>query len=371
MSTDFSVAFTQDSSPDALFRLAETAVGNGAQSLLILAADGNDCQPREFDPWLKSMPVPVCGGVFPQLIHEQKNHEFGYLVVGIPATVQVHNIEGLSDPGADFAESVETRLAGHDLPASMLVLVDGMASRMGAFLDGIYDVFGSDPVYFGGGAGSLSFEPKPCLFSNEGMLRDHGQMTFLPMRFMLGVQHGWEKFAGPFVVTSVDRNVIKTLDFQPAFQFYREHVEADSGQLFSDDNFFDIAKGYPFGMERSAGSIVVRDPITHTGNHINCVGEVPGNAIVYLLKGRPERLIAAAEEAAQQVTPGEGPAILVDCISRVLFLENQFTSELQAVKRVLDKRPLFGMLTLGEIANGGDYCLEFYNKTMVLAATDG
>jgi hypothetical protein len=24
-------------------------------------------------------------------------------------------------------------------------------------------------------------------------------------------------------------------------------------------------------------------------------------------------------------------------------------------------------LTLGEVANGGDYCLEFYNKTMVLA----
>jgi len=370
LSTNFFVAFTQDPAPAALFELAEAALRNGAQSLLILAADGNNCQPEMLDPWLMAQTLPLCGGVFPQLIHDQKNYEHGYIVVGIPAKVDVFNVPGLSDARADFAESVETLLADHELPVTMLVLVDGMASRIGAFLDGIYDVLGSEPVYFGGGAGSLSFEPKPCIFSNQGMLHDHGQMTVLPMRFTLGVQHGWEKFAGPFVVTGADRNVIQTLDFRPAFEAYREHVEADSGRVFSDDNFFDIAKGYPFGMEKPDGSIVVRDPITHTGNDMNCVGEVPGNAIVHLLKGQPERLIAAAQAAAEQITPGEGPAILVDCISRVLFLESDFVSELETVKRSLNERPLFGILTLGEIANGGDYCLEFYNKTMVLAATE-
>lgn len=370
MSNDFSVAFTDDPSARALFELAETALGNGAESLLILAADGNDCRPAVFDPWLKDVAVPLCGGVFPQLIHAQKNHEQGYLVVGIPAKVHVFNVPGLSDPKVDFAESVEALLADIYLPASMLVLVDGLASRMGAFLDGIYDVLGSEPVYFGGGAGSLSFQSMPCLFTNEGMLRDHGQMTLLPMRFTLGVEHGWEKFAGPFIVTGAERNVIKTLDFQPAFDSYRQHVESDSGQVFTDENFFDIAKGYPFGMERPGGSIVVRDPITRSGSALGCVGEVPDNAIVYLLQGQPERLIAAAEAAAQQVAPGQGPAILVDCISRVLFLEDGFVKELETVKDSLGERPLFGMLTLGEIANGGDYCLEFYNKTMVLATTD-
>lgn len=370
MSNDFSVGFTADPSPEALFRLADTALRDGAESLLILAADANGCQPTVFDPWLTTMTVPLCGGVFPQIIHAEKNHEQGYLVVGIPGEVRVFNVPGLSDQGVDFAASVDGLLGGNDPPESMVVFVDGMASRIGAFLDGVYDVLGSEPSYFGGGAGSLSFEPGPCLFSNAGMLSDHGQMIFLPMRFTLGVQHGWETFAGPFVVTGATDNVIKTLDFQPAFELYQQHVEADSGQVFSDDNFFEIAKGYPFGMERSGGDLVVRDPISRNDSDISCVGEVPVNAIVYLLKGQPERLILAAGEAARQAAPGNGPAILVDCISRVLFLENDFARELEAVKRSLSKRPLFGALTLGEISNGGDYCLEFYNKTLVLATLD-
>jgi hypothetical protein len=249
------------------------------------------------------------------------------------------------------------------------VLVDGLSSRIGALLDGVYDNLGSDPVYFGGGAGSLSFQSKPCLFSNQGMLADHAQLTVLPWQFGLGVEHGWEKFAGPFVVTNSTRNVIHSLDFRPAFEVYREYVEADSGRRFTDDNFFDIAKAYPFGLEKPDGSILVRDPISRTDNDLNCVGEVPANSVVHLLKGQTANLIRAAAAGAAAVPKGAGPAILADCISRVLFLENDFLEELDAVRQSMGDRPLFGMLTLGEIANGGDYCLEFYNKTFVLAAT--
>jgi hypothetical protein len=82
-------------------------------------------------------------------------------------------------------------------------------------------------------------------------------------------------------------------------------------------------------------------------------------------------LIAAAgeaREAAERVFPAGGKPrleIFVDCISRVLFLENEFASELQTA-RVADL-PLVGMLSIGEIANSGDDYLEFYNKTSVVA----
>jgi hypothetical protein len=65
--------------------------------------------------------------------------------------------------------------------------------------------------------------------------------------------------------------------------------------------------------------------------------------------------------------------LLVDCISRVLFLGPRFGEELQAAHRRLQQAggpqvPLFGVLSLGEIANNGTYLLEFYNKTFVLGA---
>lgn len=370
MSVQFELGFTGASEPQQLFELAEAALQKGARSLLILAADANDCRPEAFDAWLKRCPVPVFGGVFPQLIHGGRNHERGYIVAALDQTVTVHPVAGLSDADADYFDAIEPLFADRPEPVSMMVLVDGLASRIGALLDSVYDVLGSDPSFFGGGAGSLSFVQKPCLFSNQGMLVDHAQLIELPARFSLGVDHGWEKFAGPFVVTSGDRNVLESLDFKPAFEVYKQHVEADSGLVFTADNFFDIAKSYPFGMEKPDGSIVVRDPITRDGNNMVCVGEVPKNSIVHLLKGHPENLISAAGRGASALPAGKGAALLTDCISRVLYLENRFVEELQAVQQQLGERALFGMLSLGEVANGGDYCLEFYNKTLVIAAAE-
>ncbi|MFN2343877.1 MAG: hypothetical protein ABR542_10995, partial [Desulfonatronovibrio sp.] len=59
--------------------------------------------------------------------------------------------------------------------------------------------------------------------------------------------------------------------------------------------------------------------------------------------------------------------ILIDCISRVLFMENDFSMELSAVD---DRALTFGALTLGEIANTGDSYLEFYNKTAVVGVLE-
>lgn len=365
----FSISFTADPSPGAAMRLAEAAIGNGAEALMLLACDENECQPGQFNDWLRTLSVPICGGVFPQLIYDWQNQKSGYLIIGLPTRVAVYNIPGLSDTSVNLHDRARETLDLSEPPESLLVLVDGLSSRIGAFLDTIYDQLGSDPVYIGGGAGSLSFQSRPCLFSNTGMLVNHAQLTTLPWKLHLGVEHGWEKFAGPFVVTDSTSNVIHSLDYRPAFDVYKEHVEADTNLRFTENNFFDIAKAYPFGLEKADGSILVRDPINQVDEDLHCVGEVSSNNTVYLLKGRNSNLIEAARNCAAGLPAGSGPAILTDCISRVLFLEDDFFLELDAVRKSLGERPFVGMLTLGEIANGGDYCLEFYNKTFVLAGT--
>lgn len=351
-----------------LKQLCDQALSAGARSLFLLACDANQCRAEIFDDWLRSLPVPVFGGVFPQLVHEHRTLERGFIVVGLDQPVRTVQIEGLSDPQSDFHTRLAAQLDPDEPPGSVLFLLDGLASRIGELLDTVYDQLGNETIYFGGGAGSLSFEPRPCLFSNQGMLADQAQLTFLPGRYLLGVEHGWEKLAGPFMVTEARQNVVQSLDFRPAFEVYREHVEPSSGQSFDTQDFFDIAKAYPFGLEKADGEILVRDPISRSGDALNCVGEVPANSMVYLLKGQPENLIKAAGQGARTIGAGRQPVILADCISRVLFLEQEFPRELAAIRAEVGERPLFGMLTLGEVANGGKICLEFYNKTSVIAA---
>jgi hypothetical protein len=303
----FSLAFTPDPSPAAAIALAEAALAKGAESLILLACDANDCRPEQFDGWLRRLTAPICGGVFPQLIHDWKNHERGYIVVGLPDTVTVYNIQGLSDPGADFTGMVEDALGDRDPPQSLLVLVDGLSSRIGGTARrGVRQTWQRPGLFrWRRRQPEFSIQTLPVLES-RGMLVDHAQLTVLPWPFGLGVEHGWEKFAGPFVVTDSTRNVIHSLDFRPAFEVYREHVEADSGRSFTDDNFFDIAKGYPFGLEKPDGSILVRDPISRGENDLNCVGEVPSNSVVHLLKGQTANLIRAAAAGAAAVPLGNG-----------------------------------------------------------------
>ena len=146
-------------------------------------------------------------------------------------------------------------------------------------------------------------------------------------------------------------------------------------QKFDDSNFFDIAKGYPFGINKIGSEKIVRDPISVSEDGaLVCVGEVPEGSFVDILAGNTQSLVNAAGSAMQQGKAsyaGESScqaALFIDCISRVLYLEDNFKLELEAVHD--DDLPLIGALTLGEIANSGDDYLEFYNKTAVIAVLE-
>ncbi len=56
--------------------------------------------------------------------------------------------------------------------------------------------------------------------------------------------------------------------------------------------------------------------------------------------------------------------LLIDYISRVLFLENDFDKEIAEVFQ--ENMQLIGALPLGEISNSGKDYLELYNKTCVV-----
>ena len=118
----------------------------------------------------------------------------------------------------------------------------------------------------------------------------------------------------------------------------------------------------------------MRDPIAvNAAGELICVGEIPEHAALNVLKGRPEWLIAAADQAALacRLPAGAQPlhSLVMDCISRRLFMGARIADELGAIQRrfqtVAPGLPLEGALTLGEIASYGEGYLEFFNKTVV------
>ena len=360
--------FDDSGTQTSLRALLEQAEADGAQGALILAREANEFSQEQLDPLLRESSIPLFGGIFPRIIYGAQRVERGTIVLSfIEHRPAVSVIDAISDADTDIAELLSKVDAGGF--RSMFVFVDAFATRIDTLINELYFEFGLENHFLGGGAGSLSFEQKPTVITPAGLKQDAAVLASVADDCHVGVQHGWQRIAGPYQVTLAEGNIIQELDFKPAFDVYRSVVEAASSQVFADDNFFEIAKGYPFGISKLDAERVVRDPVSVAKSAgLVCVGNVNTGEFVDILCGEAKHLLDATSRAVELSVPGPAGkgTIFIDCISRVLFLQDEFQKEVDIV--AAGDPSVIGALTLGEIANTGKDYLEFYNKTAVVAA---
>ncbi|MEN3112304.1 FIST signal transduction protein [Uliginosibacterium paludis] len=347
-------------------------LARGAQSLLILAAEDSGQNLAGWNSLLRALPVPVFGGVFPRVLFAGQAHACGVLIVALSCRAEVCIV---ADPDgvASAREALHEALQALRTARTVMLWVDGLSAHIETLISEVYDVLGAGPAFLGGGAGSTRLCAEPCLFSARGVTGG-AQIVGLPVALGLGVRHGWEPVAGPFLVSSVSGCRIQGLDFRPALEVYREEVRRLSGQMVDPANFFSTARAFPLGLERMDGSFIVRDPVRAEGDSVVCIGEVPAQSALHILHGRPAALMKASEGACQDaLDSGVQPAaaLLVDCLSRALHLDAVHEGQAAIITQFLSRScgapvPVFGVLSLGEIASEGAGCLEFHNKTFVL-----
>ena len=345
-------------------------------TLVILVAEGNDPDLKQINTVFQRSGFNYAGALFPKILFKDSVHDSGMVILPVPADISPIIINGLHDGKFNL----------HDLPGiesmqnhTLYIMLDGLSQHIAGFLRALYGQYGKNVVYLGGGAGSLTLQQSPCTFSNAGLAQDQAIIIPYPKRIKLGVQHGWKRLMGPLIATEVENTTIKQINWQPALNVYKDVVEQESGKSITQQNFFDIAKGYPFGLEKNDAEDIVRDPIMVTDDGtLVCVGEVPENAIIHILKGQPDELIASAKLAAQSSTCQNNHklkfTLVVDCISRTLFLEDRFNEEINNINENFAQHGSstvsVGALTLGEISSIGDGYLEFLNKTVVIGTLD-
>jgi len=362
---------TYSSDVDAGFRetLLSTADLGSVEGVLVLSTPDLELQSPAFESVLADLSVPIFGGIFPEIIYRGEKKATGALTVGLSSKPDVTTVSDLSDAETSFREALDP-----DLPSkgyeTAFVFVDAHATNIEAFIEALFRTYSVELNFVGGGAGTLDADNQPCLFTNEGVLEDAAIVAAVPEPMEIGVKHGWQEIAGPFRVTDAEGSTLTTLDGKPAFSVYRDVIEAHSGTVVTEANFFEVAKSYPFGISRMAAEEIVRDPFAvGEDGSITCFGEMPEGQFVTVLQGDPDSLIAAAQTAYDHALSGTDPTAALfffDCISRVLYLESAFDRELAAVKP--DELPVLGALTIGEIANDGAGHLDYYNKTAVVGA---
>ncbi|MBU2651537.1 MAG: FIST C-terminal domain-containing protein [Bacteroidetes bacterium] len=353
----------------------ETIAPSEGEILMVMIAEKEHPDLEELVSAMNRKNWKFIGGIFPGILYGNEKFEEGVLVSRLPVVSEPVIVKNMGDDGFMFRNHESIVKSGDKLTA--VVLLDGLASNISHFLSNLYHKLGNSVNYIGGGAGSMSLQQQPCLITNQGIHQDAAVVAIINSPGRLGVQHGWARVDGPFIATKTHKNTIYELNWKNAFSVYKEVVENDSGRVITGENFFDVSKAYPFGISRERTECIVRDPITvNDDGALVCVGEVPENSVLAILRGESTLLTEAARNATLNCLETQSTAnhaIVFDCISRVLFLQDAYNTEINEVHNAIQQANpgllLKGALTLGEIAAQQGY-LEFLNKTIVVGLLD-
>lgn len=370
-----SIWFATDGTDEQLKEGLDLLVANAAVSIMVIACGDNQHSPLQVKLCLGACTVPIFGGIFPGFFFEGKRYERGILLIGFPFSIQLDVYDNLSPEYLKIEQPSWQDGEAVDVAADLMIFVDSMAKATESFINTLYETIGGGNHVIGGGAGTLDFVQRPCLFTRAGLLENAALVVKLPVPLGSAVDHGWEVLDGPYLVTEANGAKVNTIDYLSAFQVYRESIERITDYRFNKNNFFQIAKNFPLGIVGINEEIMVRDPVRLIKNELLCVGCVPVNTMIYILHGRRKFIIEAACLAGEQsgaklknaTTNPMGLAIVFDCISRALYLGDDFSEELLALNAgVGEGKKTVGILSIGEIANTDRGTINLLNKSIVV-----
>lgn len=325
--------------------------------------------------------VPLVGGIFPALIHDGAFLTSGLWLMRfdvMPFYALCADLPQDADSAQSLVNELSQQIAGQldEQPdATLLMLFDAMVPNIGSLLDNFYLCLANRVHYAGANAGSETFAPMACLFDGNRLVNNGVLLMLLAGHQGAILEHGYHAPERTVYATSTSGNCVAQIDWRPAFEVYQELVYEHCGVQVTPENFYEHAVHFPFGIVRANHHVVVRIPvILNADGSLFCVGEVPANSVLTLLKSPA----VDSSETLQVLTTGltamngscaASELLLFYCAGRRMHLGlPAATGELIEFQRRTQASQVAGALSLGEI--GGStlhgYPL-FHNATLVAA----
>lgn len=349
--------------------LLEASGRPGAGGILLLTCDENGYQPDTLNPLLKRIEKPIAGGLFPAVFAGREILERGSIAISLPTTPRVLPLSSNQLEETTLREKlVASGLGPHP---TMLILTDGLAFHATKLLDALFDVFGLDIKYLGGGAGSLTLQQRPCLLTNDGFTRDGAVVMALDLDCGIGVAHGHKKVEGPHQITAASGNRVYSLDWQPAASYFRELVQKQLSPG-EDDVGGVVSRNFCLAINRLEGDYVVREAVkVGPDGCLEFATEMRESELVDVVRADREQMLSTArvarEGARKELRKAPQTNLCFDCCARRIYLGDDFAIEIEGLME--DGVLLFGAITVGgEIANNGESYLDYYNRTCVVGA---
>lgn len=323
--------------------------------------------------------IPLCGAIFPALVTENGFITKGAWLLRLDKMPPMLMLTELNADDIDVGDLISAAVEEHLVqilnqqhkPTFFMMFFDAMLPNIASILDALYIRLSDRVRYAGVNAGSETFQPMPCLFDNDQIIGNGLLGLLLPDALSFVLQHAYAAPEHAMVATSSESNCINTIDWRSAFDVYQELIGTEYGIALTRENFYTYGAHFPFGILRANGEVVVRIPVAITeAGAIHCVGEVPENAMLALLRAPSvndtqciERLVDALSETGSLANAS--PLLTFYCAGRRMHLGETAASELLALKLQSGASILVGALSLGEIGAQESGYPTFHNAALV------
>ena len=267
------------------------------------------------------------------------------------------------DPVAIAHQAIESAKATlTQTPQFCITTPESLTTSATAILEGLTLGMGTAPV-FGGAAADQSQGNQVYQFYKTEVLDDAVPVLIFAGNFLFshGAASGWKPIGKQGVVTRSERNVIFTIDDQPALAFYQHYFDD-----FAPDAAYPLAV-FPPGEDR----FFLRGPLTHdpVSGSITISGDIPPHAVVQITEAAQSDILdasIAAFKEAKAAYPGKKPAagLFFSCAWRRWILGTETEQEYRAITEHLDAElPICGFYTYGEIAPLSQHGKTFFHNT--------
>lgn len=255
---------------------------------------------------------------------------------------------------------------------TLFMVFDSMVPNIASILDGLYLELSNRVEYAGVNAGSETFQPMSCLFNESGVVGDGVLGLMLPGKMSPVLEHGFQQPEHAMSATSTDGNRIAMIDWRPAFDVYQEIIKAQYGIDLTRDNFYEYAVHFPVGILRANGDVVVRIPVALADDgSLFCVGEIPENSMLVLLKAPGAGAHGCITRLAENLRGIQGDLtgaklLTFYCAGRRMHLGADAEKELAELHVTTGIGEMAGALSLGEIGSTVRWGYPmFHNATLV------
>ena len=220
-------------------------------------------------------------------------------------------------------------------------------------------------LLFGGGAYTGDSNSDSFVFA-KGWAPDNKSLVIVlysgdALHFDARHISGWRPLGRSFSVTSVEGNVLKTLDNKPAFEVYSQYLGIEN-----DDSFQSNSIEFPFMCRTDDGKNILRTPVSsNPDGSIVMFSEIDNFDTVRLSYGNKSFISDRIVREAQSLCEFRPDSIeLFSCVARRAFWADDIDRESSIFQKIA---PTNGFYTSGELMTENEK-LYHYNETLLIVA---